>query len=470
MFQSHIQTIRPMTSAHLAQTMTLLSLTSNELRQQIDAELASNPALELIDEHRCPTCHRLLIGKGPCPICSQPQSSLVDEPIVFISSRDDFSMGGGLSPEDLPEDNFATATEDLPAYVLRQIAPELSVADRPIAAYILTHLDEDGFLTIELVEVARYYHIPMERVQRIIHLIQRSDPIGVGSSGPKEALLIQVDVLSETKPVPPLTRQAVENGLGLLSHHQFSDLAHQLKTSLREIQEIAHFISENLNPFPARSHWGDNHESNEPISDTYHQPDIIISYLNDCPNNSLVVEIILPYFGTLRVNPLFRQAIRQVTNDKKEDWKNDLERAALLVKCLQQRNHTMRKLMQRIVSLQQDFILKGETYLKPVTRAQISRELDVHESTISRAVSSKIVQLPNRRIVPLSIFFDRSLNVRSILRNIIVQENHPLSDSELVNLLSIQGYNVARRTVAKYRAMEGILPAHLRRPYLSPSA
>lgn len=105
--------------------------------------------------------------------------------------------------------------------------------------------------------------------------------------------------------------------------------------------------------------------------------------------------------------------------------------------------------------------------MKPITRAQISKELDVHESTISRAVSSKIVQLPNKRIVPLSLFFDRSLNIRSVLRGIIVQENHPLSDSELVSLLSKEGFKVARRTVAKYRTMEGILPAHLRRPFVS---
>ncbi len=108
------------------------------------------------------------------------------------------------------------------------------------------------------------------------------------------------------------------------------------------------------------------------------------------------------------------------------------------------------------------FILKGETQLKPLTRASLAEELGVHESTISRAVSSKAVQLPNGRIVPLSLFFDRSLNVRTYLKNIIEVETHPLSDMELVDLLSKQGFNVARRTVAKYRAMEGILPAHLR--------
>ena len=143
--------------------------------------------------------------------------------------------------------------------------------------------------------------------------------------------------------------------------------------------------------------------------------------------------------------------------------KSELDRAALFVKCLQQRNHTMQRMMHNVVVLQRDYVMHGDRYIKPLTRAQISVELDVHESTISRAVSNKTVQLPNKRIIPLASFFDRSLNVRTALRELIEVERNPLSDSQLVVMLSKQGYDVARRTVAKYRAMEGILPAHLRR-------
>jgi RNA polymerase sigma-54 factor len=118
--------------------------------------------------------------------------------------------------------------------------------------------------------------------------------------------------------------------------------------------------------------------------------------------------------------------------------------------------------MARIVAEQREFIIKGEKYMRPITRATLAQQLEVHESTISRAVSNKAVQMPNGRIIPLSNFFDRSLNVRTILREIIAQEPKPLSDSELADLLAERGIHVARRTVAKYRAMEGILPANLR--------
>jgi RNA polymerase sigma-54 factor len=194
----------------------------------------------------------------------------------------------------------------------------------------------------------------------------------------------------------------------------------------------------------------------------YRQPDIIISYLNQDVNNPLVVEIIMPLYGTLRVNPLFRRAVRDVEPEKQNAWRSDLERASLLVKCIQQRNHTMQRLLQKVVGIQREAIVHGERYLRQLTRAELAVELEVHESTISRAVSSKTVQLPTGRIVPLASFFDRSLNARTVLCQLISEEHKPMSDSELAKLLAKEGFNVARRTVAKYRAMEGILPAHLR--------
>jgi RNA polymerase sigma-54 factor len=462
MLQTHRQSMRPLTTAHLAQTMTLLSLTADELKQQIESELASNPALEMTDERRCPNCQRPLPGNSPCPSCSSVSPVTPDEAIVFISPRDDFHPSRGLSSDDdRPDDNIAPVTEDLPTYVFRQIAPDVDPQKRTIAAYLLTHLNEDGLLTISPVEIAQYHHVPLDVVESVRSMIQHAEPLGVGSRTPQEAMLIQLDQLSETRVVPAMTREAIEKGLNLLSRRQYSDLAHLLGISVREARELALFISENLNPFPGRSHWGDVHAGeNAPLS-VYRSPDVIISHINDDPSKPLMVEIIMPLAGTLRVNPLFRNALRQ-TSEYREEWKNDLERAALFVKCLQQRNHTMRRLMQRLVSIQKEFILHGEVSLKPLTRASLSIELEVHESTISRAVSSKTVQLPNRRIIPMSKFFDRSLNLRTILKNIIVQEGRPLSDSELVKLLDARGFKIARRTVAKYRAMEGILPAHLR--------
>jgi RNA polymerase sigma-54 factor len=462
MLQVHYQALRPLTTAHLAQTMTLLSLTAGELRQQIDAELSANPALELVDERRCPTCHRLLPGRSACPVCSRLRQEAPDEPIIFVSPRDIYFGSGGASEDEMPEDRFSFAVEELPVYVFRQIAPDIVLEDRRLAAHLLTNLDEDGLLAISLLEAARYLHVLPSQLEKVQRIIQRADPIGVCSGSTQEALLVQLEVLAETRAIPALAERIIREGMNLLSRRQYAELARQLRAPIGKVQEAARFISENLNPYPARSAWGEARQSTPELSGVYYQPDIIISRSGDRPESPLMVEIIMPLYGTLRVNPLYRQALLEAEREQKEGLREDLDRAALFVKCLQQRNHTIQRLMHRVVSLQREFILKGEKYLHPVTRALIAQELEVHESTISRAVANKAIQLPNGRIIPLASFFDRSLNVRTVLRELIASEPYPLTDTELADLLARQGYQVARRTVAKYRSMEGILPANLR--------
>lgn len=468
MFQTHSHSLRHLATAHLAQTMTLLGLTAGELSQKIEAELASNPALELAPERRCPTCHRRLPSSGPCPVCSRPSEIAGEQPIVFLSPREDFHTYTGSAAgqgDGMADDDLAAAFEMLPAFVLRQIAAELAVEDRPLAAHILTSLDEDGLLPTPLVEIARYHHVPLSRVEKVIHLIQRCEPVGVGSASPQQALLVQLEVLAETRSVPSLASRAILEAMDLLSRRAYPELGRRLGVPASQAQRIAQFISENLNPFPARAYWGDTQSGAEP-EQVYRDPDVIITRLSDSPTSPLVVEIVAPYAGRLRINPLFREALAQAPADKVEQWQSDLDQASLLVKCLQQRNHTIVRLMQRLAVLQREFILQGDAYLCPVTRASLALELDVHESTVSRAVSGKAVQLPNGRIVPVSKLFDRSLHIRTALREIIAGENRPLSDTRIASLLNKQGYPVARRTVAKYRAMEGILPARFRQAHV----
>jgi len=466
MFQYQTQSIRPLTTAHLAQTMTLLEMTAIELSQKIDTELAKNPALEIIEERRCPNCHRILSGTGPCSICTQPSLNS-DEPIVFVSSNSDHftpsSNTGDFRPDDLPEDNIAPI-EELPVYVMRQIAADLAVEDRSIAAHILTGLDADGLLQTTSMEISRYHHIPISRVEAIINQIKKAEPVGVGSATPQEALLIQLEVLYETQQeVHPLAKHAIEDGMKFLSRHQFGELAELLGSTFEEAKEVAQFIGANLNPFPSRAHWGDIRQGNDTQPQAYHQPDIIVSQLNGDEDSPLVVEILIPMRGTLRINPLFRKSIKEAPHEKIDKWKADLENANLLIKCIQQRNNTIQRLMRYLASHQRNFILKGEKYLKPTTRAFIATELGVHESTISRAVSGKSLQLPNKKIIPLKQLFDQSLHIRAHIRELIKCEEKALTDSQLATLLAKNDYIIARRTVAKYRSMEGILPAHIRK-------
>ncbi len=467
LLQTQRPSLRPLTTAHLAQTMTLLELTSGELREKIDLELARNPALEVVESPRCPHCRRPLPKAGSCPICMASQDQPTDQPIVFVSPPKDFAPPRkGTSNEEPLNEDWVAAVEDLPTFVMRQIAPEVAIEDRPLAAHLLTSLDEDGLLTVSTAEIAQYNHVPLSRVEAVKKMIQRAEPLGVGSSSPQEALLAQLDYLIESSDpatfhVPLLAAQAILEGMDLLSRHAYVELGRVLQVPTSEATSIASFIGEYLNPYPARAHWGDIHQGAEPTR-TYLEPDIVISRLHDGPDTPLVVEVVSPYIGSLRINPLFRQALSQAPAEKAEQWQSDLGVAVLLVKCLQQRNQALVRLMRRLVVLQRKFILDGDAHLVPLTRHRLAADLNVHESTISRAVSGKAVQLPNKKVVPLAKWFDRSLNVRAAILQIIGEEDKPFSDAQIVSLLEKRGITVARRTVAKYRMIEGILPSHLR--------
>ncbi len=444
---------RPLTSAHLTQTMSLLHLSADELRETVERELSLNPALEQVEPPSCPGCGRKLSKAGACPACAGQS----EEVVVFTSPPE--MLGSGTTTP--ARDPYQEAERDevpealsLAAHLLRQIGPELAVADRPIAAHLLTALDDDGLLANDPAEVAAYFHLPRLRVESVREMIQRAEPFGCASTSALDALQIQLKILKENREIPAPVETCLAH-FELLARRQYDTLAEKLGLEEDEVAGAARFIGANLNPYPARAHWGAA-SAPQPV---YRTPDVVISR----SGKTLVVEVAQPFAGALRVNPLFKQALHEADAKKIEAWQADLGRAKLLVKCALQRAGALEQMLARLVRYQREFILQGAAKLRPLTRAALARELGLHESTISRAVAGKSVQLPNGRIVPLATFFEKHLSIRTTLRDLVRQENEPLTDDQLVALLRRSGFAVARRTVSKYRAMEGILPAYLRR-------
>jgi RNA polymerase sigma-54 factor len=450
------------TSAHIVQTMTLLAKNNMDILQEINQELESNIALEHVQENRCPTCSRRLPDSGICQFCIY-KADKNDEPIVFLSSRKDFYSGrGSYVDEDMfSDENTFQQEEDLPTYILSQIAADLEVKLRPIAAHILTSLDDDGFFKTPIVELARYHHVLPSEISSVISLIQSCDPLGVGSPGPKEAMLFQVSEIQKNAYVDPLISSIIENYLDYVSKNKIDELANSLKISIPHTKKLIEFIVMNLNPYPARSNWGNNRHVSSNNLERYDQADVIISLSDSSDDPQLIVEIVWPLYGYLQVKH-FKPMSDEDSKEFNKQMSVDADKANLFLKCLNQRNQALVQLMTVLANVQKEFILRGDKYLIPITRSEIAVALGFHEATISRAVSSKSVQLPSGKIVPLSIFFDRSLNVRTEIKKIISVEDKPLSDKKIVEKLEELGINIARRTVAKYRQKEGILPAYLR--------
>ena len=188
MYQRQFQKTQPQTTAHLAQTMTLLTMNVDELNQEINKAMAENPALVLNEERRCPGCGRLLNNTPICPVCSKPKDPGSDEAIIFLSSRSEFNAPRTFQDEEMFDEDLGNTDEiNLAEYVLRQIAFDLEEDERIIAAYMLNQLDEEGFLHENLAEISSYYHVLLSKVENVKNIIQKADPVGVGSSSPEEA-------------------------------------------------------------------------------------------------------------------------------------------------------------------------------------------------------------------------------------------------------------------------------------------
>jgi len=459
MFISHLHDARHQITAHLAKTMSFLALSTAELEATLLKELNDNPALELVEELRCPNCGKRL-HRLPCPACAAPSSD--GSPVVYLSPREPHTY---RSTENENDDALDLRTpERLDEHILRQIGPALTRAERPIAAYILARLDEDGLLPESIAEIAAFNHVHPRDVERVLGLIQHADPPGVGAQTPQASLLIQLEGLADsTTPVMlTLARTIIQNHFEALGKMDYARIARQLRLPREAVEAAARFIQRNLTPYPARTFWGDGKLPVGNDGAALRDLDAAISLLNRAEGGPLMVEVFAPLSGWLRVQPEFKAALEACAEAEHEPWGAAVERAALIAKCVQQRNHTMRRLMQIIAEEQRDFILGGDGDLRPLTRSKIAQALGVHESTISRAVADKAVALPDGRIVPLSKFFDRSLSVRDRVRHLVNEEQSPLTDDQIAAALADQGLPVARRTVAKYRKMLGILPAAMR--------
>jgi len=483
------QEMRPWVSPSLIEANYILSLSQQELQNVIEAEMASNPALELEDRATCPVCESVLEGSF-CPTCMSDQQ--VRERTESLESLD--SVDAFDDYDDQPAASVSTREEEsdfdpmtlvasdvpLPDQILADTRLALEQHEHGIAEYIIESLDERGFLTVPPDEIAVTLGVPPEEVQAVLEVIQDVAPIGVGARDLRECLLLQVDYLERTgQPVPPHTREIVDRFLAEFGAHKFGQIARALGISVDDLEDIRDFIRGHLNPFPLQSDQAKSWRS--PTDARFVAPDVVI----DLRDDELVVEVVDSKFFHLRTNAMYDQLASQfgrrrgkgtpkaegepdglhASEDEKTHVRQMTNRAKMFMSNIQQRRDTLLRISQCICELQESFLRGGVRELRPLTRALVAQQVGVHESTVSRATANKYVMLPNRKVIPFSDFFTPSLSTKDIIKEIIereAQKGQALTDRKICDLLLQDGIRIARRTVAKYRAELGILPSTMR--------
>jgi RNA polymerase sigma-54 factor len=458
-------------SARLITASTILHLSSDELERAVTQEQMENPALDVSEKRVCLFCGSPLQGshcancghfEQPTPGFSSGESPQDEQPAEQqwseYHSYDIYDYRSNDYDDEDELDPVARLSVDqtLADALLQQLDTLIAPEDAPIAEQLVGNLNERGYLEISTQEIADYLHVPMERVEYVLRQLQTLEPLGIGARDLRECLLIQLQALAEQEPPHHLAYALIDRHLDRLGKSHFLEIARELKVPEQDVRQAAQYIRGNLNPFPAHTY---QPGTSNGATAAYTRPDIIIRRGESGFEVELIEEKRYNFhigsgYGTqplrLEHDPGYEEIQRYVRHQS--------DRAKFFIDCIQRRWRTLKQVAELIVDYQREFLDKGVRYLRPFTRAEVATRLNLDESTVSRATANKYALLPNGRLIPLSDFFDGSLGVKDILRELISTEDarHRLSDDELARLLTMRGIPMARRTVTKYREEMGI--------------
>jgi RNA polymerase sigma-54 factor len=462
-------------SAKLITSSTILHLSADELERAVNQEQTENPALDVSERRVCLFCGTPMYG-NMCTACGHAADSFTNPPAPDGEMPALYEpIGDAQWPQQglYDMDNYGfieidsddaydpmariPTNETLAETLLLQLETLIPPDDAPIAEQLVGNLNERGYLEAEIQEIAEQLNVPSERVEYVLRQLQTLEPLGIGARDLRECLLIQLEALSEQSAPQPLVRTLIDQYLDQLGRNQFHEIARQLRLPEQEVRQASQYIRSMLHPFPALIY---QHNSGylPPISGTtYIRPDVIIRK----SETGFEVELIEEKRYHFSVNTRYGDAAGAVATASREVQRylhQNSDRARFFVDCVQRRWRTLKRVSELVVDYQRSFLDKGIRFLRPLTRAEVASRLNLDEGTVSRATANKYALLPNGRLMPFSDFFDGSLSIKDVLREILQSEDprHRLSDDEIARLLSSQGLPMARRTVTKYREEMGI--------------
>ena len=472
----------------MIQSMEILQLPMLALQERIKQELESNPVLEITAD--APD-QALAEPSEETPEDETPEGERDLVVKEDASNAEDFerlsSFGPDFAEYDLPGPsrhaqrnssepdrkleamaNTAARETSLDEYLRLQWS-FISTPERIKHAgeLIISFIDDDGYLRVPLEELPDQTNEPitLEELSEAFEQVRRLDPPGVGARNIQECLLLQLDAIGGDNHIE---RELILNHLDDIKMNRYPAIAKRSGLTIDQINTAVERIAR-LDPAPG-------HAVGQPAV-PYIVPDIIIEY--DPAHDDYVARLADDHVPSLAISGQYRQMYKggAINAKAKEFLQRNIRSARWLIEAIQQRRHTLMRVVNAVIKVQRDFLEKGPEFLKSLPMLQVAEQLGIHVATVSRAVSDKYVQAP-RGIFPLRQFFSGGTQtsngeilswngIKAMLMQVIEAEDKhsPLSDDQIVEKLHDRGLKLARRTVAKYRNVMNIPPARRRKRF-----
>ena len=436
------QTQKLALTPQMEQSLSVLQMGTEELNQCIEEEVLSNPMLDYAKE---PEKKEVRRSQG--------------EGIGYYSRK---------KTEDTDYQSYLNAIADeksedteLAEYLRMQLyTKKISPRRQKIGKYLIECLEESGYLKMDMDELAKGIGLSKEELEREIRFMQTLEPCGVFARDLKECLLLQVEGEEQ------MQRQArllIEKYLDEIAQNKIPQISKQTGLTTAEITKTIQYIKEELEPVPGRGYGCANRNE-------YIYPDITLK------EDEKGYRIILnkEKVHTLELNREYLPMLGQVHSSEENKYlKEQYQKAKILLRNIGKREETLAAVAEAIVDWQREFFEKGKASLKPMNLLDIAQELDVHESTVSRAVRDKYLEC-RWGIFELKYFFSNktsdgnNCNVLTCIQEIIRSENKqkPLSDAKIAEQLEKKGIRISRRTVTKYREQMQIPNTQMRKEYV----
>lgn len=447
------QTQKLIMTPELRQAIQVLQYNNLELREYINKQMETNPFLEVAEKKK---------EEGK-------EESSKDDDVDWqevVEKYDDISYKSYSKTSEQKEtfESYTSKKMSLKTHLLNQLGLTFSKDwEKEIGEQIIESLDKKGYLISTVEDIAKQLGYSVGKVEEVLKVIQKFDPVGIASRDLKECLKIQ---LEEKGIIDKKVYMVVDEHIDNLACNRMQDISKDIDEEIPRVQEICDVIRM-LEPKPSRGF------VLETDNIRYITPDVTIKKV-DGEYIILVNDSNVP---SLHISSYYKKMLKQVKDKDTNKFLSDKFNASMwLLKSIEQRRQTMYNVTESILKFQREFFDKGTKYLKPLVLKDVSEDIDVHESTVSRATNGKYVQTP-RGLFELKYFFSSgvqkgeegvsSTSIKSTIKDLIDNENRkkPLSDQKIADKLKEKNIEISRRTVAKYRDEIGIPSSSIRRRY-----